>query len=144
MADRWLGWRVALVGTGALLIGAYLTRFFAVGLGAIESGLERITRNLEWSASSLGLTPWRIFVRVHAPLMRGSTGVAALLIFVDVVKELPATLVLRPFNVETLAVAAHHLAADEQLAMAAWPALAIAVVGLLPLVWLGPALKGRS
>jgi iron(III) transport system permease protein len=144
MADRWLGWRVALGGTGALLIGAYLTRFFAVGLGAIESGLERITRNLEWSASSLGLTPWRIFVRVHAPQMRGSTGVAALLIFVDVVKELPATLVLRPFNVETLAVAAHHLAADEQLAMAAWPALAIAVVGLLPLVWLGPALKGRS
>jgi iron(III) transport system permease protein len=144
LADRWLGWRIALVGTGILLIGAYLTRFFAVGLGAIESGLGRITRNLEWSANSLGLSHWQIFTRVHFPLMRGATGVAALLIFVDVVKELPATLVLRPFNVETLAVAAHHLAADELLSEAAWPAIMIAVVGLLPLVILGPMLRGKT
>jgi iron(III) transport system permease protein len=144
LADRWLNWRVALVGTGVLLIGAYLTRFFAVGLGAIETGLGRITQNLEWSANSLGLTRWQIFTRVHFPLMRGATGVAALLIFVDVVKELPATLVLRPFNVETLAVAAHHLAADELLSEAAWPAIMIAVVGLLPLIFLGPMLRGKS
>jgi iron(III) transport system permease protein len=144
LADQWLGWRVALVGTGVLLIGAYLTRFFAVGLGPIESGLGRITQNLEWSANSLGLTRWQVFSRVHFPLMRGATGVAALLIFVDVVKELPATLVLRPFNVETLAVAAHHLAADELLSEAAWPAMMIAVVGLLPLIFLGPMLRGKS
>ena len=144
LADRWFGWRVAMVGTGMLLIGAYLTRFFAVGLGAIESGLGRITRNLEWSANSLGLSRWEIFTRVHFPLMRGATGVAALLVFVDVVKELPATLVLRPFNVETLAVAAHHLAADELLSEAAWPAIMIAVVGLLPMVILGPMLRGKS
>ena len=143
LADRWFGWRVALVGTGLLLIGAYLTRFFAVGLGAIESGLGRITRNLEWSATSLGLTRWQVFTRVHFPLMRGATGVAALLVFVDVMKELPATLVLRPFNVETLAVAAHHLAADELLSEAAWPAIMIAIVGLLPLVVLGPMLRGK-
>jgi iron(III) transport system permease protein len=144
LADRWFDWRVALVGTGVLLIGAYLTRFFAVGLGAIETGLGRITQNLEWSANSLGLSRWQIFTRVHFPLMRGATGIAALLVFVDVVKELPATLVLRPFNVETLAVAAHHLAADELLSEAAWPAIMIAVVGLLPLILLGPMLRGKS
>jgi len=144
LADAWLGWRIALVGTGVLLLGAYLTRFFAVGLSSIESGLSRITRNIEWSASSLGLSQWRIFQSIHLPLMTRATGVAALLVFVDVVKELPATLVLRPFNLETLAVAAHHLAADELLSEAAWPAMMIAVVGLLPLMVLGPALQRRQ
>ena len=139
--EEWFGWRVALVGTGVVLMGAYLTRFFTVGLGAIESGLGRITRSIEWSASSLGCSPWTIFRRLHFPLMRGATGVAALLIFVDVVKELPATLVLRPFNLETLATSAHYLAADELLSEAAWPALMIAVVGLVPLLILGPGLK---
>jgi iron(III) transport system permease protein len=142
IADQWFGWRIALVGTGILLLGAYLTRFFAVGLGAIESGMTRLTTHLEWSASSLGLTRWETFLRVHLPLMRGATGVAALLIFVDVVKELPATLVLRPMNLDTLAVTAHQLAADELLSQAAWPSLMIALVGLLPLMILGPkALK---
>ncbi len=143
LADRWFDWRVALTTTGVLLIGAYLTRFFAVGLGPIESGLGRITRSLEWSASSLGLGAWGVVRRVHLPLMRGATGVAALLVFVDVVKELPATLVLRPFNMETLAVSAYQLASDELLAQAAWPALMIAVVGLAPLLILGPMLRGR-
>ena len=73
--------------------------------------------------------------------MRGAMGVAALLVFVDVVKELPATLVLRPFNLETLATAAHHLAADELLSAAAWPSIMIALVGLLPMVILGPSLR---
>lgn len=141
LADSLLGWRVALVGTGVLLVGAYLTRFFSVGLGAIETGLGRITRNLEWSASSLGLGRFAIFWHVHLPLLKRASGVAALLVFVDVVKELPATLVLRPFNLETLAVAAHHLAADELLAAAAWPSLMIAAVGLAPMLLLGPALR---
>lgn len=134
LAYEWLGWRVSLVTSGVLIIGAYLTRFFAVGLGPIESAMGRVTRNLEWSASSLGLSRWQIFSRVHFPLMRGATGVAALIIFVDVVKELPATLVLRPFNLETLAVSAHHLASDELLSEAAWPAIMIGLVGLLPLL----------
>jgi iron(III) transport system permease protein len=134
LADRWLDWRVSLVTSGVLVIAAYLTRFFAVGLGPVESAMGRVTRNLEWSASSLGLSRWQIFSRVHLPLMRGATGVAALIIFVDVVKELPATLVLRPFNLETLAVSAHHLASDELLSEAAWPAIMIGLVGLLPLL----------
>jgi iron(III) transport system permease protein len=144
LADALLNWRVALVGTGVLLIGAYLTRFFSVGLGAIETGLGRITRNLEWSARSLGLSTLQIFKGVHLPLMRRASGVAALLVFVDVVKELPATLVLRPFNLETLAVSAHHLAADELLSQAAWPAMMIAVVGLFPLLILGPTSSGKQ
>jgi iron(III) transport system permease protein len=143
LADALFDWRVALVGTGVLLIGAYLTRFFSVGLGAIETGLGRITRNLEWSAQSLGLSTFQIFKGVHLPLMRRASGVAALLVFVDVVKELPATLVLRPFNLETLAVSAHHLAADELLSQAAWPAMMIAVVGLFPLLILGPTSRGK-
>lgn len=134
LADQWLDWRVSLVTSGVLVIAAYLTRFFAVGLGPIESAMGRVTRNLEWSASSLGLSRWQIFSRVHFPLVRGATGVAALIIFVDVVKELPATLVLRPFNLETLAVSAHHLASDELLSEAAWPAIMIGLVGLLPLL----------
>lgn len=134
LAYEWLGWRVSLVTSGVLIVCAYLTRFFAVGLGPIESAMGRVTRNLDWSASSLGLSRWQIFSRVHFPLMRGATGVAALIIFVDVVKELPATLVLRPFNLETLAVSAHHLASDELLSEAAWPAIMIGLVGLLPLL----------
>ena len=143
LADQWLNWRVALASTGALLLGAYLTRFFVVGLGPIETGLGRITRSLDWSASGLGLSRLQVFLRVHVPLMRGAMGVAALLVFVDVVKELPATLVLRPFNLETLAVSAHHLAADELLGQAAWPSLTMAVVALIPLLVVGP-LSGRS
>jgi iron(III) transport system permease protein len=143
LADQWLNWRVALASTGALLLGAYLTRFFVVGLGPIETGLGRITRSLDWSASGLGLSRLQVFLRVHVPLMRGATGVAALLVFVDVVKELPATLVLRPFNLETLAVSAHHLAADELLGQAAWPSLTMAAVALIPLLVVGP-LSGRS
>lgn len=139
--DYVFGWQVALVGTGVLMIGAYLTRFFSVGLGPIESGLGRITRNLEWSAASLGLDRYRIFSRVHLPLMKRATAVAALLVFVDVIKELPATLVLRPFNLETLAVSAHHLAADERLGAAAWPALMIGLVGLIPMLMLGPTMR---
>jgi iron(III) transport system permease protein len=144
LADQWFDWRVSLVTSGVLVIAAYLTRFFAVGLGPIESAMGRVTRNLEWSASSLGLSRWQIFSRVHFPLVRGATGVAALIIFVDVVKELPATLVLRPFNLETLAVSAHHLASDELLSEAAWPAIMIGLVGLLPLLLQAAAPEKRG
>jgi iron(III) transport system permease protein len=80
-------------------------------------------------------------LRVHLPIMQRGAWVASLLVFVDIVKELPLTLVLRPMNVETLATAAHHFASDERLADAAAPSLAIALVGLLPLLILGPRLR---
>ncbi len=82
--------------------------------------------------------------RVHLPLLRGSVLTAALLVFVDVMKELPATLALRPFNMDTLAVVASHLAADERLAEAAVPALTLVLVGLLPVLVLARAIAKRA
>jgi iron(III) transport system permease protein len=134
-------WRVTLTATSVLLIGGYLTRFFTVGYSSVEVGLGRLTNSLDWSARSLGLSAQQVVFRVHWPVLRGSAAVAGLLVFVDVVKELPLTLVLRPMNVETLATAAHQFAADERLAQAAWPSLTIALVGLIPLLVLGPRLR---
>lgn len=137
----WLDWRVTLTTTSALVVGGYLTRFFTVGYSSVETSLSRIRESLDWSARSLGLSAAKVLVRLHLPLLRRGLWVAGLLVFVDVVKELPLTLVLRPMNVETLAVAAHQLASDERLADAAWPSLAITVVGLIPVLLLGP--RGR-
>ncbi|MEY3016403.1 MAG: hypothetical protein RJB19_715, partial [Pseudomonadota bacterium] len=121
-----------------LVLGGYLTRFFTVGFSSVETSMNRITPSLDWSARSLGLSPLRVLRLVHLPMLRRGVLVGGLLVFVDVVKELPITLVLRPFNVETLAVAAHNFAADERLADAAWPSIAIALVGLIPVLVLGP------
>jgi len=137
----WLDWRVTLTVTSLLVLGGYLTRFFTVGFSSVETAMARITPSLDWSARSLGLSQAAVLRRVHLPMLRRGVLVGGLLVFVDVVKELPVTLVLRPFNVETLAVAAHQFAADERLADAAWPSIAIALVGLLPVLVLGP--RGR-
>lgn len=140
----WVGIGFALTTTVLLILGGYLTRFFTVAQVSMEAGLGRITPSLDWSARSLGLSAWQVLARLHLPLLSRSIWVAALIVFVDVVKELPVTLVLRPFNVETLAVAAHGLASDERLAEAAWPALTIALVGLVPVLLLGPQKRQRN
>jgi iron(III) transport system permease protein len=111
-------------------------RFFPVGFQGIDAGLKRISPSLDQSARSLGRGTAAVLVEVHWPLMRRTIAVAALLVFVDCVKELPATLVLRPFDFDTLAVVAHHFAADERLAEASLPALLIALIGLVPVVLL--------
>ena len=116
------------------LVYAYLVRFSAVALQSVQSGYARVPPSLDESARLLGHGPGSLWRRVHWPLMRRATWTAALLVFVDVMKELPATLVLRPFNADTLAVMAYQLARDERLAEAALPSLAIVAVGLLP-VW---------
>jgi iron(III) transport system permease protein len=123
-----------LTGTVVALVYAYLVRFLAVGLQTMEAGLSRITPNMEDAARSLGVRPARAFLRIHAPLLASSLLTAGLLIFVDVMKELPATLALRPFNFDTLAVTAYQLAKDERLAEAAVPSLVIVLVGLLPVI----------
>ncbi|MEK9811465.1 MAG: iron ABC transporter permease [Bordetella sp.] len=133
--------RFTLTATSLLVVGGYLTRFFTVGFSTIEVGLARITPNLDQSARSLGLSSRGVLFHVHWPILRRVAFVASLLVFVDVVKELPLTLVLRPINVETLAVAAYQFAADERLADAALPSIAIALVGLIPLLLLGPRLR---
>ncbi|MBL0140796.1 MAG: iron ABC transporter permease [Betaproteobacteria bacterium] len=130
------GLSVGLVLTGSLaaLVYAYLIRFLAVALQSVEAGLAKITPSMEDAARSLGLGPAETLARVHIPMMRPSLVTAALLVFVDVMKELPATFVMRPFNFDTLAVQAYNFAADERLAEAAGASLAIVAVGLLPLI----------
>jgi iron(III) transport system permease protein len=136
------------VGPGLLLTGSvfallygYLVRYFAVGYQSIEAGLARITPAMDASARSLGSSPLDAFVRVHLPILRPSVFAAALLVFVDVMKELPATLVLRPFNFDTLAVIAYQMASDERLGEAALPALTIVAAGVLPVALLSRAIS---
>lgn len=129
-----------LSGTLAALLFAYLVRFLAVALQAVESGLARIRTSMDEAARSLGYRPVEVLRRVHAPLMRSSLLTGALLVFVDVLKELPATLVLRPFNFNTLAVRAYELASDERLADAATASLAIVLAGIIPVILLSRAI----
>jgi len=124
-----------LTGTIAALVYAYLVRLLAVALQTVDAGLAKITPSMEDAARSLGATPARTLLRVHAPLLRPSLATAALLVFVDALKELPATFALRPFNFDTLAIEAYNLAKDERLAEAAAPSLVIVAVGLLPLIF---------
>lgn len=121
-------------GTITALIFAYLVRFLAVALGSVESGLAKIRPNLDDAARSLGYSPTKTLAKIHAPLMTSSLLTAIMLVFVDVMKELPATLVMRPFNFDTLAIRVYQYASDERLAEAAAPALMILLVGLLPVI----------
>ena len=125
-----------LTGTIAALVYAYLVRFLAVALQTVEAGLAKVTPSMEDAARSLGASPATTLARVHAPLLASSLASAGLLLFVDVMKELPSTFALRPFNFDTLAVAAYHLAKDERLAEAAVPSLLIVAIGLAPLLLL--------
>jgi iron(III) transport system permease protein len=125
-----------LSGTIIALIFAYLVRFLAVSFGAVESGLTKIKPSLDEAARSLGQSPNATLANVHVPLLRSSLLTAAMLVFVDVMKELPATLIIRPFNFDTLAVRVYQYAADERLVEASAPALMIILVGLLPVLWL--------
>jgi iron(III) transport system permease protein len=125
---------LVLTGSIAALVYAYLVRFLAVALQTVEAGLAKITPSMEDAARSLGLGAAETLARVHAPLLKPSLVTAALLVFVDVMKELPATFVMRPFNFDTLAVQAFNLASDERLAEASTASLAIVAVGLLPVI----------
>ena len=125
------------------IVWAYLVRFSAVALQSMQSGYTRLPISLDDSARMLGTTGAGLLVRVHWPLLKRSVAAAGLLVFVDVMKELPATLVLRPFNSDTLAVVAYQLARDERLGEAALPALALVLVGLLPVALLSRTLRSR-
>jgi len=123
-------------GTLLAVVYAYCARFFAVAQQGLEAALQRISPSMDASARSLGCSPMQVLVRVHWPLLRVSLATAALLVFVDCLKELPATLVLRPFNMDTLAVVSYQFASDERLAQAALPALLIVLASLLPVLLL--------
>jgi iron(III) transport system permease protein len=133
-----------MTATSLGLVWAYLVRFCAVALQSVQSGYARIPDSLDDSARMLGVTGWGLMSRVHAPLLQRTTIAAALLVFVDVMKELPATMVLRPFNSDTLAVVAYQLARDERLGEAALPSLALVLVGLIPVILLSRTLRQRA
>lgn len=125
-----------LSGTIIVLVFAYLVRFLAISFNSVESSLERVKPSLDDAARSLGHGSASTLCKIHAPLISGGLLTAAILLFVDVMKELPATLIVRPFNFDTLAVRVYQLAADERLAEAAAPALAIVAVGIIPVMLL--------
>jgi iron(III) transport system permease protein len=135
------------ISTGLLLSGTivavtlgYVARFLALAVGAVETSLARITPSIDGAARTLGAGPGRTLMRVHLPMIRGSLLAAVLLVFVDGMKELPMTVVMRPFNFETLATMVHQYSATERFGAAAPSALAIVVVGLLPVVLLSRAI----
>jgi len=123
-------------GTIVAVMFAYVVRFLAVSLQAVESGLGKIKPSIDVAARSLGCQPRETLFKIHIPLMKSSTLTALMIVFVDVMKELPATLVLRPFDFNTLAVRVFELASDERLADSSTAALTIVFVGLLPVIYL--------
>ncbi len=125
-----------ITGSIWLLIMAYIVRFMAAALSAYDAGLATINPNMDAVARTLGRSPPAMLRGVHLPILKPSLLTALLIVFVDVMKELPATLIMRPFNFDTLAVQAHRLASDERLAEAAVPSLVIGAVGLLPVALL--------
>jgi iron(III) transport system permease protein len=141
--DRWTaehgaGW--VLTGSLIALIYAYLVRFLAVSYQSVQAGLVKITPSMDASARSLGHGLGSVLLRIHTPLLWRSVVTAGLLVFVDVVKELPATLTIRPFNFDTLAVITYQLAADERLAEAALPAFTIVMIAFVPVLMLARAI----
>jgi iron(III) transport system permease protein len=130
-----------LSGTLTALVFAYTVRFLSVSLQTVEAGLGKIKPSLDDAGRSLGLRPAAVLTRIHLPLMKGTVLTALLLVFVDVLKELPATLILRPFNFETLATTVYNAASLEQLDEAGPAALAIVIVGLAPVAILARTLN---
>ncbi|WP_137170364.1 iron ABC transporter permease [Marinomonas sp. FW-1] len=146
LVKHYSGESVGLLFSGTLvaLLFAYSVRFMAVSLGAVQNGLGKIKPSMDMAGRSLGMSPFKVLVRVHVPLLKGSVLTAMLIVFVDVLKELPATLVLRPFNFNTLAVRAFELASDERLVDAAPASLMIVLVGLVPVILLSRSISSRS
>ncbi|WP_229333501.1 iron ABC transporter permease [Glaciecola sp. MH2013] len=132
---------LVLSGTIAALIFAYIVRFMSVALHNTEAGIQRIKPSMDEASRALGDSKLQTLTRVHLPLLSASLLSACLLVFVDILKELPATLVLRPFNFNTLAVKAFELASDERLIEAALPSITIVLVGILPVILLTATLN---
>ncbi|TVS13627.1 MAG: iron ABC transporter permease [Wenzhouxiangella sp.] len=130
-----------LTGTMVALVYAYVVRFLAVSFNTVEASLTKVTPNMDAASRTLGKTPTRTLALVHLPVMRTSLLAAGILVFVDVMKELPATIILRPFDFDTLAVRAFDLASDERLAQASTSSLGIVAVGIVPVILLSIAMR---
>jgi len=132
----WFGFEgtEVLKGTLAVMLLAYLVRFLAVGFGPVDSGLHRITRNVDEAARNLGTGAAGLLTRVHLPMLRASLLTAAALAFVDIMKEMPITLMTRPFGWDTLAVRVFEMTSEGEWERAALPSLAIVIAGIIPII----------
>jgi iron(III) transport system permease protein len=132
-----------IVVTGSLigLVLAYVIKTYALANSSIESGYERVSSSLDDSSKLLGSSGWSMLSSIHVPLLKTSILTSVLLVMSDVVKELPATLILRPFNFETLAVSTYIYASEERMLQAAAPAIAIVLIGLIPIVFLSKMIR---
>jgi len=130
------GTGLLLSGTPFAIVFAYSVRFLAVSTGSVESSLAKVTPSMDMASRSLGLNPLQTLRRVHLPLIRGGLLTAVLVVFVDSMKELPATLILRPFNYDTLATYVYQYASDEMLETSALSAMLIVLVGIVPVILL--------
>ncbi len=131
-----------LSGTTFAVIFAYCVRFLAVSTGAVDSSLNKVTPTMDMASRSLGMTPGSTLLKVHFPLIKGGLLTALLVVFVDCMKELPATLILRPFNYDTLATYVYQFASDEQLEECSLAALLIVLVGIIPVILLSRSITG--
>lgn len=138
LAREWLGVSTGLLlsGTVFAVVFAYVVRFLAIAVGQVESSLARVSPSMDMAARTLGFRPVEVLLQHHLPMIRGGLLTAALIVFVDCMKELPATLILRPFNFETLATHVHQYASDEMIGEAALGSLTIVLVGLVPVILL--------
>jgi iron(III) transport system permease protein len=138
MLDKWFDYSPGLIFSGTLfaLIFTYVVRFLAVATGGIDASLSKIKPSMDYAARSLGESSFSTMRKIHIPMIRGGLLTAALIVFVDVMKELPATLLLRPFNFETLATHVYYFASDEMLRETSIAALMIVLAGLGPVILL--------
>lgn len=144
--QAWFGWSLGLVLSGSVIALAYsyAVRFLAVAYNTVDGAFARTSRQLDEAALCLGSSPGRILRSVHIPVIRGSLLAAGALVLIDIMKELPATLILRPFNFDTLATKTYELASEEMLPEAAIYALSIVVAGLLPIWFLVHSIQQRK
>jgi iron(III) transport system permease protein len=135
---------LVLSGTAFAVLFAYLVRFLAVASGSIESSLDKVTPNMDMASRSLGHSYMGTLTRIHLPIIRRGALTAMLVVFVDCMKELPATLILRPFNFETLATQVYQFASDELLEQSALSALVIVLVGIIPVILLDKTISKQD
>lgn len=150
-ADHWINdvakfmdWgRPGLVLSGSMfaLVFAFVVRFSAVAIGTVESSMNKISPSLDMAARTMGCNSTQMLSRVHIPLIKRGALIAFLLVFIESMKELNAALLLRPFNFETLATYVYNFASDEQLELAAMPAVLLVLVGLIPLIIVNRSLE---
>ncbi len=136
MAREWFGFSTGLILSGTIfaVIFAYVVRFLAVSIGSIESSMSKVSDSMDMAARTLGYPPGQVLTKFHLPLIKGGLLTAGMVVFVDSMKELPATLILRPFNFETLATYVYQFASDEMIGESALGSLFIVLVGLLPVI----------